>query len=200
MKMAQSNDWTIINMQLIFPKYKSVNTNYMIKNVLGRNTLLLIGIFFLLITSACSVSRHSYNEHKVVVNRSNGDEDIRNQVLETAIQYIGVPYKYGGKTPGGFDCSGFTSYVMAKNGIALAPSSSLQARQGKKLNTNELRKGDLIFFENSGKINHVGIVKEAGKHGLYVIHATSSSGVRVDEIKHSPYWGKRIKYGASVVD
>jgi hypothetical protein len=200
MKMAQSNDWTIINMQLIFPKYKSVNTNYMIKNVLGRNTLLLIGIFILLIASACSVSRHSYKEHKVVVNRSNGDEDIRNQVLETAIQYIGVPYKYGGKTPGGFDCSGFTSYVMAKNGIALAPSSSLQARQGKKLNTNELRKGDLIFFENSGKINHVGIVKEAGKHGLYVIHATSSSGVRVDEIKHSPYWGKRIKYGASVVD
>jgi cell wall-associated NlpC family hydrolase len=89
---------------------------------------------------------------------------------------------------------------MAKHGIALPPSSGLQARQGKKVSNSRIKKGDLVFFEHRGKINHVGIVKEASRNELYVIHATSSSGVRIDEVKHNPYWSKRLRFSTSVIE
>lgn len=170
------------------------------KNVLIRNLLLLISYILLLITSSCSVTKQSYTVNYPVVQQYNFSSEVRHQVLETAEQYLGTPYKYGGKTPGGFDCSGFTSYVMAKNGIALSPTSSLQAKQGKKVSSTHAKKGDLVFFEHGGKINHVGIVKEAHKNKLYVIHSTTSSGVRIDEVLHNPYWANRIIFAISVLD
>lgn len=172
----------------------------MIKNVLERNTLLLLSFLIVFLSASCTVTKHNYHSQNQVLKRYDKNAEVRDQVLNTAVQYIGTPYKYGGKTPKGFDCSGFTSYVMAKNGIALPPTSSLQARQGKKGSSLNAKKGDLIFFENKGKINHVGIVKEASKKELYVIHSTSSSGVRIDEVRHNPYWAKRIKFTASVLD
>ncbi|WP_102335487.1 C40 family peptidase [Salimicrobium jeotgali] len=76
-------------------------------------------------------------------------------IIDTAYRYSGSPYVYGGTTPSGFDCSGFTRYVYAKNGVKLNRTSRQQARQGKYVSRSNLKPGDLVFF---GKpVYHVGI-------------------------------------------
>lgn len=68
-----------------------------------------------------------------------------NAVLEIASRYIGVPYVYGGSTPSGFDCSGFTSYVYAQLGVSLPRSSSAQRYAGTVVSRSEAKPGDLIW-------------------------------------------------------
>lgn len=85
---------------------------------------------------------------------------------KSAKRYIGVPYKYGGETPRGFDCSGLTAYVYKRHGVALPRSSDKQAKVGKPVRKTHLRPGDLIFFSANGgrrKVNHVGIYIGDGK-------------------------------------
>lgn len=110
-------------------------------------------------------------------------------VISTAKQYMGVPYVFGGSTPGGFDCSGFVSYVFAKNGISLPRTSgSMYAASGKTVSS--LQEGDLVFFQTSGKSSsspsHVGIYLGNSQF----ISATTSSGVKIDSL-NSSYWGPR---------
>jgi cell wall-associated NlpC family hydrolase len=107
-------------------------------------------------------------------------------VLNVANNYTGVRYSFGGTTPNGFDCSGFTSYVFAKNGIYLSRSSNEQAGNGSFVSRSNLRAGDLVFFATSGKrsgISHVGIYVGNNKF----IDANSKYGVTYDDIQTS-YW------------
>lgn len=76
-------------------------------------------------------------------------------VVSFALQFRGVPYVWGGSTPSGFDCSGFTRYVFGNFGINLERRSSSQAKQGVPVAYNDLRPGDLVFFGST--IHHVGI-------------------------------------------
>ena len=96
------------------------------------------------------------------------------RVLNTADQYVGVRYTWGGNTPGsGFDCSGFTKYVFAKQGIQLPRTSREQARagQGVALDADALLPGDLIMFAESGEaISHVAIYVGNGE----IIHSSSA--------------------------
>ena len=98
------------------------------------------------------------------------------RVLETADQYIGVPYTWGGNTPeSGFDCSGFTKYVFARQGILLPRTSREQARagQGVGLDFAAFLPGDILLFaEPNEAISHVAIYVGDGR----IIHASSVAG------------------------
>ena len=110
-------------------------------------------------------------------------------VLMEANKYMGTPYRWGGKAPGGFDCAGFVRYVYSKFGVSLAPAAPPQYRQGSPVKRSDLRPGDLVFFggsRNPKAIGHVGIVTSVGVDEFFFIHA-SNSGVRVSTSKETYY-------------
>jgi cell wall-associated NlpC family hydrolase len=104
----------------------------------------------------------------------------KKELLNTAFLYLHAPYLWGGKTPFGIDCSGFTQMVYKLNGYKLFRDASQQALQGEALSfIEESEPGDLAFFDNDeGHIIHVGIIMENN----YIIHA--SGKVRIDRIDH----------------
>ena len=104
----------------------------------------------------------------------------KHQLIENAYMYLNAPYLWGGRSPFGIDCSGFTQMVYKLSGIKLKRDAHQQAEQGHTLNfISEAETGDLAFFENTeGKIIHVGIILPGNK----IIHA--SGKVRIDLIDH----------------
>jgi cell wall-associated NlpC family hydrolase len=108
-------------------------------------------------------------------------------VLSEAMQYIGVPYVFGGTSPSGFDCSGYVRYVFANAGIYLPRTADAQYESGYPVSEAELVPGDLVFFETyAAGASHVGIYLGDGQF----INASSSRGVAIDSL-HSGYWGAR---------
>jgi gamma-D-glutamyl-L-lysine dipeptidyl-peptidase len=98
----------------------------------------------------------------------------------TAKKYLNTPYLWGGKSPFGIDCSGFTQMVFKINGYILNRDAAQQARQGKSVKFSEAKAGDLAFFKsNDGKITHVGMLLNDSK----IIHA--SGKVRIDAINEA---------------
>lgn len=104
----------------------------------------------------------------------------KTSILNTAFIYLNAPYLWGGKTPFGLDCSGFTQMVYKLNGYRLLRDASEQALQGEALSfIEESEPGDLAFFDNEeGNITHVGIIMDDN----YIIHA--SGKVRIDRLDH----------------
>jgi len=105
----------------------------------------------------------------------------KSNIINTAFSYINAPYLWGGKTPFGIDCSGFTQMVYKLNGYKLLRDASQQATQGEALSfIEESEPGDLAFFDNAeGLITHVGIIMQDN----YIIHAHGK--VRIDRLDHS---------------
>ncbi len=105
----------------------------------------------------------------------------KSNIITTSYTYLNAPYLWGGKTPFGIDCSGFTQMVYKLNGYSLLRDASQQATQGEALSfIEESEPGDLAFFDNDeGKIVHVGIIMEDN----YIIHAHGK--VRIDRLDHS---------------
>jgi hypothetical protein len=101
-------------------------------------------------------------------------------IVENAFMYLNAPYLWGGRSPFGIDCSGFTQMVYKLCGITLKRDAWMQAEQGSGINLlDETQPGDLVFFDNEeGKIIHTGILTAKNR----VIHA--SGQVRVDNIDH----------------
>jgi gamma-D-glutamyl-L-lysine dipeptidyl-peptidase len=110
-------------------------------------------------------------------------------IEKCAMKYLNVPYLWGGRSPFGIDCSGFTQVVFKVLGIALKRDAYEQAGQGNLVDFVDLAKeGDLAFFENeAGKIVHVGIVLKEQK----IIHA--SGKVRIDKLDHYGIFNSDIK-------
>ena len=120
------------------------------------------------------------------------------EFVEYAEEYLGAPYAYGGTTPDGFDCSGFTQYVAAHFGGHLPHSSSEQYYYGISIEKEDLKPGDLVFFEasdNSKKIGHVGIYIGDGKF----IHAPQAGG-SVEISNLSNVYFDQYYYGAIRMD
>lgn len=108
------------------------------------------------------------------------------ELTATASKYIGVPYVYGGTTTRGLDCSGYTQLVFKKLGYSLNRTAAMQYKQGTAVSKANLQSGDLVFFNTSGGVSHVGISLGGSKF----IHAGVSTGVAVASL-NSSYWAKR---------
>ena len=138
----------------------------------------------------------NYKDHKFSINQTvfSIDDQIKEYklnkqgIIETAVMYLNAPYLWGGKTPFGIDCSGFTQMVYKMNGYKLFRDASQQAKQGEVLSfIEESEPGDLAFFDNDeGNITHVGIILANN----YIIHA--SGKVRLDRLDQSGIYNEEI--------
>lgn len=105
-------------------------------------------------------------------------------VIATAKSYMGVPYVWGGESPSGFDCSGFTQYVLKKNGVSIPRVTADQFGAGVSVSKSNLRVGDLVFFTTYKQgPSHVGFYMGGGQF----IHASSSKGVTISNLNSSYY-------------
>lgn len=108
-----------------------------------------------------------------------------NSIVDYAIQFDGVKYKYGGTTKKGMDCSGLITTAFKSEDVLLPRTTDDLASTGNSIELNEVQKGDLLFFatrKNSRKINHVGLVIDTRPGYVEFIHATTSLGVIVSSL------------------
>lgn len=118
-----------------------------------------------------------------------GYEGINADIIAEARRHMGTPYRWGGETTRGFDCSGFVRYVFRQSeGIELPRTSREQAKFGQAVDRNELRPGDLITFATGGgsRVSHIGVY--IGENRF--IHSSSSRGVRIDTL--TGYYANRF--------
>ncbi len=151
----------------------------------------------LVVLASCGAGRTS-------LSYKNTDASLRTDILNYSEKFIGKPYRYAGKGPNSFDCSGFTSFVFKEFGFRLNSSSSGQERQFPSINKKEnLVKGDLVFFQGSrmnGKVGHVGIVTETFSNGEFrFIHASTTNGVIISR-STEPYYAARYLRGGRVIE
>lgn len=165
----------------------------MIKNDLKLNMLFAVLAFFI---TSCSVNRSTVQRKSPNISNSSY---VRNNIADIAKQYVGVKYKYGGKSPKGFDCSGFTSYVFNKFDIEISPGSKYQAKTGREIPLKRVKAGDLIFFGKGRKVTHVALVTNNTREGIEVVHSTSSKGIMVQNITKSSYWKPKILFARDVI-
>ncbi len=108
-------------------------------------------------------------------------------VIATAAQLIGTPYRYGGTTPAGFDCSGYTGYVLGQHGVALPRTADAQMRSSRHVSAAEAAPGDLVFVVNGGRATHAGIYAGGGQ--MY------DSPSRGGAVSKRALWTSSVVYG-----
>lgn len=114
----------------------------------------------------------------------------KDNLIDTALLYLNTPYLWGGKTPFGIDCSGFTQMVYKLNGYRLKRDASQQVEQGEALSfIEESEPGDLAFFDDKeGAITHVGVLLQDHR----IIHAHGK--VRIDAIDQTGIYNRELQY------
>lgn len=137
----------------------------------------------------------SYSQDTAPVHAGKLRKKQRRQLISYAAGFTGVPYKWGGSTPAGFDCSGFTCYCFSRFGMQLPRTAAEQATVGKRIRSRRARPGDLIFFEGADrkprKTGHVGIVVSGKKKAIRFIHA-GSKGITISGLSED-YFSKRFR-------
>ncbi|SDI92068.1 lipoprotein Spr [Chryseobacterium taeanense] len=121
-------------------------------------------------------------------------------ILTEAQTYLGTPYRYGGMTRNGIDCSAFVLSVFgAAAGLSLPRVAASQSKEGETVDKENLQKGDLIFFSHGRRISHVGIVESVDENGeIKFIHAATSKGVMISSLNDS-YWGPKYRFGKRII-
>ncbi|UQB68059.1 C40 family peptidase [Epilithonimonas zeae] len=141
-----------------------------------------------------------------VIKRSAIENAIRHSntidnILSEAESYLGTPYRFGGTSRSGIDCSAFVLSVFgAAAGMDLPRVAAQQSQEGDSVEKTELQKGDLVFFSHRGsRISHVGIVEDVTPEGeVKFIHAATSKGVMVSSLDDN-YWGPKFRFAKRVV-
>lgn len=156
--------------------------------------------FLLLVSSlivSCSPSRKmnfrsASDKYPPVVTDAPKKNKKAEVVLKEAHRYSGTPYKYGGTTKTGMDCSGLVINAYNAAGIAMPRNSREQSATGREIRLKDVQKGDLIFFNTSGSgISHVGIVDKIKMGEVFFIHSSTSKGVIVSSLSET-YWNRRF--------
>lgn len=145
----------------------------------------------LLLVSCASARKATVRDEKV------------DKVISTARTYIGTPYKYGGTTRSGMDCSGLLINSFRVVEVNLPRSSEAQSKVGKEIkHMNDVERGDLVFFATGKKrreITHVGLVTDVkGKDDVKFIHSSSTLGV-VETNLFADYYLKRFRGARRVI-
>jgi probable lipoprotein NlpC len=138
-------------------------------------------------TTSTSTNTHSHTK-KVEAKAISKANDL----ISLARTYTGVPYKSGGTTDTGMDCSGLIYTVCQNVGLSIPRISYKQAEIGEEVSLKQIQKGDLLFFNTSStnRISHVGMVTEVNQPtNITFIHSSTSKGVREDNL-FSDYWKK----------
>lgn len=132
-------------------------------------------------------------------NNNSYSKRTKNQAVKNALGFMGTPYRYGGINHKGMDCSGLIYVSYQKAGLQLPRASYQLAKSGKRINRNQLRPGDLLFFNAKKKksVDHVGMVTAVQGRRVDFIHSTSSRGVRLDKLNEG-YWSDKFLYAVSV--
>ena len=146
--------------------------------------LTLVPILMAAVMIGCATSKPG-------VTVPEGDPVMGQKIVGTAREFIGTPYRYGGESPSGFDCSGLTSYVFSQYGYRLPRSARDQLKVGNWVPKEALRPGDLVFFRTSATGFHVGIF--VGRD--LFIHAPSS-GKKVETQRLDKGYYRRNYYTA----
>jgi cell wall-associated NlpC family hydrolase len=109
-------------------------------------------------------------------------------LADTALSFQGTPYRNGGADPAGFDCSGFVEYVFARHGVWMPRTVREQFAVGRKVRSDDLRPGDLVFFDTGSSPSHVGVMVGGDRF----VHAPSSKGIVRVEHLGTRYWSERF--------
>jgi cell wall-associated NlpC family hydrolase len=118
--------------------------------------------------------------------------DVGRTAADIALDQLGVPYRYGGAGPGGFDCSGLVQYAYSRAGKRLPRTTGQLWSHSSTVPQNELRPGDLLFFSIAGKMQHVGLYVGDGRF----VHAPSSGGrVALASLYSEYYRGAFLRAG-----
>ena len=161
----------------------------------GKNSLILPGrltwivILGLLTACASSPQADDRDDARAYKSESRADREAALEAAQLAKEMVGKPYRYGGHSPSGFDCSGLVYYSYSRAGIAVPRTTRSQLRAGIPVTSRSLRIGDLVFFDQEGKkFSHVGIYIGNGRF----VHAPSSGKhVRIDSLNQR-YWRKHF--------
>lgn len=147
-----------------------------------QTQVLTFSVFLLIITSCASAKKANIRQQRIKT------------VINSAQSYTGTPYKWGGTTRAGMDCSGLLYNAYFAIDFPIPRTSAQQSKIGQKVKLKNLEPGDLVFFatgKKRRKITHVGLVTHVGKEQIKFIHSSSSLGV-VESNLHSRYYKKRF--------
>lgn len=156
----------------------------------GKQPFQLLFVLSLLFFASCASHQAKVREEKV------------SQVIQSARSFTGTPYKYGGTTRAGLDCSALMIHSYRAIDMNLPRSASAQSKVGKEVKLEELKPGDLVFFATGKKkrqITHVGLVTEKKRSDVRFIHASTSLGVVEDNISSS-YYSKRFRRARRLIE
>jgi cell wall-associated NlpC family hydrolase len=153
-----------------------------------------IGLFILILTFCLSQHTHAQKKKK---RRAKAIKT----VVQTAYSFKGTPYRYGGTTKSGIDCSALMQNSFSKAGIKIPRTAKEQSKFGKKVGWGNIKKGDIVFFKFKSKKEkwyHSGLITSVEGSKISFIHASTSKGVVISDL-NADYYKKNVKAFRRVV-